>query len=127
MYDFLGMDMLQGTQKLMDDFCSILLIQNLLLFSKVIDKLATSAELHTEIDISLIIIRFIIVYDIRMITLLNKLNFIVNFIDLLDAKLLFVDCLDSKLTRGILLIGSFVNRTKGSLTQPIFINVISFL
>lgn len=84
MNQILGMYIIQCTQKLKEYIGGLLLIEGSLSLA-LINKFTASAELHAEIDKSVILIGFKIVYNVGVVDILKRFYFPMDIINLLAS------------------------------------------
>ena len=96
--------MLQGLEELLKDLLGKWLIN--LVLQHVLVEVATSTQLHAKVNVFLVIVRFMIAHNIRVVNLLHDLDLVPEILEVLRMQFRFLDNLDSDFERFILSVAS---------------------
>ena len=120
----------QGFQAFVDYFSGFLFSVGLSLldvFVVAIEELASSAQLHHEIEVMLVIIGLKVLDDVGMVDLLQKIDLVHHVSKVLLRHLVLVEHFDSDLEFAICLVCALVDFTEGTFSKDMPIDVVNLL
>ena len=125
-----GVAVLQRIKALADDIAGLLLGVRFSLLDVLIvgiKKLAARAQLHHEVEVLLVIVRFKILDDVGMVHFLKQIDLIHDVCQIFRRHLVLVEHFDSDLELSVHLVNAFVHFAEGALSKHMSIYFILHL